>query len=169
MAPVLNLLQPVARQLHIRSIDIANNVFQLHTKLTVALLIAGCALHSGVEFVGLSIDCAQSADANRKRFYDNLCWINGTYTVSTAWEGQQGVHYTALGVGALRGGGLRSSPAVAVQTWHGYYQWVNLMLLLAAALSYVPRYLWQYWEHGLMEALCKGLGRRDGRNTCSGF
>lgn len=152
-ASVLTVLRPIAKQLTIKDIDIYNHVFQLHTKLTFLLLLACSALVSAHEFFGKTIDCSGSQDRQEKRkeFYDNLCWINGTYTVASGWSGSQGVHFMAPGVNGGGGG-------EAERTYHQYYQWVNLVLFLAAMISYLPAYLWRRWERGLMKALCKGLG-----------
>lgn len=152
-ASVLSVLRPIAKQLTFKDIDIYNHVFQLHTKLTFLLLLACSALVSAHEFFGKTIDCSASGgNDKRKAFYDNLCWINGTYTVASGWHGRQGVHYTAPGVNGGHG-------ANEQRTYHQYYQWVNLVLFLAAVISHLPACLWRRWEHGLMRALCKGLGK----------
>lgn len=79
MPTIFSLLQPFASLLKSKQIDIYNNVFKLHTKITVTLLLAFSVLVSAKEYFGTPIDCLYD-NKERKDFVDNLCWINGTYT-----------------------------------------------------------------------------------------
>lgn len=45
------------------------------------------------------------------------------------------------------------------QTWHLYYQWVAVVLLVQAFFFYIPCYLWNLWEGGRLEKLVKDLGK----------
>lgn len=40
-----------------------------------------------------------------------------------------------------------------------YYQWVPLIFIIQAAISYVPAYLWKVADGGLLHKLCDNLGR----------
>lgn len=42
-----------------------------------------------------------------------------------------------------------------------YYQWIPLIFIIQAAISYVPAYLWKVAEGGLLHKLCDNLGKFD--------
>lgn len=44
------------------------------------------------------------------------------------------------------------------QTWHLYYQWVAVVLLVQAFFFYIPCYLWSVWEGGKLAKLINDLG-----------
>lgn len=41
-----------------------------------------------------------------------------------------------------------------------YYQWIPLLLLVQAVISYVPAYAWKVSECGLLHKLCDNLGMK---------
>lgn len=38
-----------------------------------------------------------------------------------------------------------------------YYQWIVIILVLQAALFYIPAFMWKIWENGRLEQLCRNL------------
>lgn len=40
-----------------------------------------------------------------------------------------------------------------------YYQWIPLLFLVQAAISYMPAYIWKVAECGLLHKLCDNLGK----------
>lgn len=161
-ASVLAILRPFGSLLRVRDVDIFDGVFKMHSKLTVLLLLAFSALVSANECFGKPMDCVGDRTGDRKAFYDNLCWINGTFTVAPVALGRSaapriGVHHVAPGVhgGGSGGGGIGGGGG---RTYHFYYQWVNVVLFAQAVICFVPAYMWKVWEHGHMRALCRGLG-----------
>lgn len=40
---------------------------------------------------------------------------------------------------------------------HNYYQWVTLVLIAQAAITYLPTFLWRAWEGGRIKSLVTGL------------
>lgn len=55
------------------------------------------------------------------------------------------------------------------QTWHLYYQWVAVVLLIQAFFFYIPWYLWNVWEGGRLEKLVKDLGEFPARYVYTGW
>lgn len=56
-----------------------NNVFKLHYKFTVILLVICSVLLTSKQYFGDPIDC--DVEGARKDVIDTYCWIYGTYTI----------------------------------------------------------------------------------------
>lgn len=78
---MLGLLAPISRLLKVKDVDIYDGVFRLHTKLTVMIFLAFSALVSANEFFGKPMDCVGSDMRQVDPYFNNYCWINGTYTL----------------------------------------------------------------------------------------
>ena len=62
------------------------------------------------------------------------------------------------GVGPMRKGLLGSEDQrIGERTYHSYYQWMGVFLLLQAACFYFPHLLWKACEGGRIKQLCKDL------------
>ncbi|KAL1431957.1 hypothetical protein MTO96_013711 [Rhipicephalus appendiculatus] len=127
---------------------IDNNVFRLHYKATVCILIAFSILVTGRQYIGDPIDCI-SKDAVPPNLLDTFCWIHTTFSLTDAWHKKVGVQVPYPGVDKYTPGEKR--------VYHAYYQWVCFVLFLQAVLFYVPRYFWKAVEGGRVKNLILGL------------
>ncbi|XP_015920181.1 innexin inx2 [Parasteatoda tepidariorum] len=123
-------------------------VFRLHSRWTVLILLCCSILLSCRQHFGDPIHCLQR-DVARIKALENFCWIHGTYILPHAWNGTVGVHIPHPGIDSY----VRGQNKV----YHGYYQWVAIVLFLQGVLFYLPRYLWRCWESGVIRALSLNL------------
>lgn len=77
-----NALKPIAGLLKNKDVDIYNNVFKLHTKITVFLLIIFSLIVSMTQYFGDPVECI--TDSKYKESFDVYCWVHGTYISKTA-------------------------------------------------------------------------------------
>ncbi|KAL3205634.1 hypothetical protein MRX96_052959 [Rhipicephalus microplus] len=92
---------------------IDNNVFRLHYKATVCILIAFSILVTGRQYIGDPIDCI-SKDAVPPNLLDTFCWIHTTFSLTDAWHKKVGVQVPYPGVDKYTPGEKR--------VYHAYYQ-----------------------------------------------
>lgn len=134
--------------LKLDSVCIDNNIFRLHYKATVIILIAFSLLVTSRQYIGDPIDCI--VDEIPLNVMDTYCWIYSTFTVPKMLDGKVGTDVAHPGV----------SPHVPGKDeikYHKYYQWVCFVLFFQAILFYVPRYLWKTWEGGRIKMLVMEL------------
>ena len=116
------------------------------SRLTVGFLLVFSALTSSRHFFGDPIHCHLDHDAISMKVFESYCWMSSTYTlvVDNREDNSSLLHG---GVGPGRGredlGNLH----------HNYYQWVGLLLVLQAALTYVPWAAWKWAEGGRVGGL----------------
>ncbi|KAK4304115.1 hypothetical protein Pmani_023940 [Petrolisthes manimaculis] len=137
--------------LKVDGISIDNNIFRLHYKATVFVLIAASLLLTQTQYFGDPIDCiVEGVDQD---VVDTYCWIHATYTHPSLTSGEVGVDVAHSGVG----------PSVSAEgqkhevKQHKYYQWVTFFVVLQAIFFYVPRCLWKMAEGGKMKMLVTDL------------
>lgn len=82
----MDFLNSLKALLKVEKIHIDNNVFKLHYKVTVILLVVFSILLSSKQYFGDPIDC--DVDGGRKDFMDTYCWIYGTYVVKKTLKGK---------------------------------------------------------------------------------
>ncbi|XP_046399473.1 innexin inx2 [Ischnura elegans] len=133
--------------LKLDSVCIDNNVFRLHYKATVIILIAFSLLVTSRQYIGDPIDCI--VDEINPNVMDTYCWIHSTYTIPDRINGKVGIEVPHPGVGPDGSG--------EELKYHKYYQWVCFVLFFQAILFYVPRYLWKTWEGGRIKMLVLDL------------
>ncbi|KAF6205910.1 hypothetical protein GE061_020086 [Apolygus lucorum] len=134
--------------LRIDSVCIDNNVFRLHYKATVIILVAFSLLVTSRQYIGDPIDCI--VDEIPLNVMDTYCWIYSTFTIPNRLTGTVGKDVVQPGVGSHVQGEDE-------QKYHKYYQWVCFVLFFQAMLFYVPRYLWKTWEGGRIKMLVLDL------------
>nr|NVI75124.1 innexin 2 [Cucujiformia] len=127
---------------------IDNNVFRLHYKATVIVLVAFSLLVTSRQYIGDPIDCI--VDEIPADVMDTYCWISATYTVPNRLTGRVGIDIAQPGVASHVDGKDEVK-------YHKYYQWVCFALFFQAMLFYVPRYLWKTWEGGRIKMLVLDL------------
>ncbi|CAH1176180.1 unnamed protein product [Phaedon cochleariae] len=134
--------------LKIDQVCIDNNIFRLHYKATVIILIAFSLLVTSRQYIGDPIDCI--VDEIPLNVMDTYCWIYSTFTVPNRLVGRIGQDIVQPGVGSHTDGKDEVK-------YHKYYQWVCFVLFFQAMLFYVPRYLWKTWEGGRIKMLVLDL------------
>ncbi|KAF7400997.1 hypothetical protein HZH66_006181 [Vespula vulgaris] len=133
--------------LKLDSVCIDNNVFRLHYKATVIVLIAFSLLVTSRQYIGDPIDCI--VDEIPPHVMDTYCWIYSTFTIPN----RGGV----VGMDVVQPGVRSHVEGVDDIKYHKYYQWVCFTLFFQAILFYVPRYLWKTWEGGRIKMLMLDL------------
>jgi hypothetical protein len=134
--------------LKIDSVCIDNNVFRLHYKATVIILVAFSLLVTSRQYIGDPIDCI--VDEIPLHVMDTYCWIYSTFTIPNRLGGTIGKDIIQPGVASH----VEGEDEVK---HHKYYQWVCFVLFFQAMLFYVPRYLWKTWEGGRIKMLVLDL------------
>ncbi|XP_046984394.1 innexin inx2 [Schistocerca americana] len=134
--------------LKLDSVCIDNNLFRLHYKATVIILIAFSLLVTSRQYIGDPIDCI--VDEIPLAVMDTYCWIYSTFTIPNRLNGKIGLEVAHPGVGAHVAGKDEVK-------YHKYYQWVCFVLFFQAILFYIPRYLWKTWEGGRIKMLVLDL------------
>lgn len=134
--------------LKIDSVCIDNNVFRLHYKVTVIILIAFSLVVTSRQYIGDPIDCI--VDEIPLNVMDTYCWIYSTFTVPDRLGGRIGKDVVQPGVGSH----VEGEDEVR---YHKYYQWVCFVLFFQAMFFYLPRYLWKMWEAGRLKMLALDL------------
>lgn len=129
-----------------------SSIFRLHYQFTVVILIGASVLLSAAEFFGNPIDCLTNiAQANVINTY---CWIHSTFTIQDYYL-RETTHEAPPGVGPPRS--YDEEEMEARWRFHNYYQWVVFFLFFQAALCYVPKFVWNNCEGGLMHTIGEGL------------
>jgi innexin len=134
--------------LKLDQVCIDNNVFRLHYKATVIILIAFSLLVTSRQYIGDPIDCI--VDEIPLNVMDTYCWIYSTFTIPNRLTGIAGKDVAQPGVGSH----VEGEDEVK---YHKYYQWVCFVLFFQAILFYIPRYLWKTWEGGRIKMLVLDL------------
>lgn len=133
--------------LKLDSVCIDNNVFRLHYKATVIILVAFSLLVTSRQYIGDPIDCI--VDEIPLPVMDTYCWIYSTFTIPNRLGGRPGIDVAHPGVSTHN-----ENDEIK---YHKYYQWVCFVLFFQAILFYVPRYLWKTWEGGRIKMLVLDL------------
>ncbi|XKL67396.1 hypothetical protein PGB90_002887 [Kerria lacca] len=134
--------------LKIDSICIDNNIFRLHYKVTVIILIAFSLIVTSRQYIGDPIDCI--VDEIPLNVMDTYCWIYSTFTIPNRLGGRIGKDVVQPGVSSH----VEGEDEVK---YHKYYQWVCFVLFFQAMFFYLPRYLWKMWEAGRLKMLALDL------------
>lgn len=134
--------------LKIDSVCIDNNIFRLHYKATVIILVAFSLLVTSRQYIGDPIDCI--VDDVPLNIMDTYCWIYSTFTIPNRLGGRIGKDVVQPGVASH----VEGEDEVK---YHKYYQWVCFVLFFQAMFFYLPRYMWKTWEGGRIKMLVLDL------------
>lgn len=93
--------------LKIDAVCIDNNIFRLHYKATVIILVAFSLLVTSRQYIGDPIDCI--VDEIPLNVMDTYCWIYSTFTVPNRMLGRVGQDVVQPGWPATRTGRTRLS------------------------------------------------------------
>lgn len=148
--------------LKLEKVHTDNNVFKLHYKVTVALLLAFSLLLTSKQYFGNPIECDISSSNLDKGFVNNYCWIFGTFTVEETVSGKKFFFSLKKTIKVHIYPSDQNLPGLGTGDYgqfHHYYQWVCLIFALQAAFFYLPRYLWSTWEGGRLGQLIDDLSK----------
>ena len=133
-------------------------IFQLHSKITVGILLVSFILVSTYDYIDSSaIQCMGDKKIGiSARTLNTYCWFSSTYTVPRHWTGTQGKTNLDWGVGI--------SSEEDDRVYHAYYQWVPYCLIFLTLLFSLPYFLWKtsYADH--ITNLTNGLEMEKGKN-----
>ena len=145
---MLDIFGSVKGFLKLDSVNIDNNIFRLHYKLTVIMLIIFSLIVTSRQYIGDPIHC--TAKGVPEKVMDSYCWTHSTFTIPDRMTSDVvGFDVAHPGVGPQRQGDSVK--------YHKYYQWVCFVLFFQALLFYIPRFLWKTWEAGRMKTLAHNL------------
>ncbi|KAI8040218.1 innexin inx4 [Drosophila gunungcola] len=145
-------VKPLSKYLQFKSVHIYDAIFTLHSKCTVALLLACTFLLSSKQYFGDPIQCVKQKDVDIAMDYiHSYCWIYGAYMQDNVTLAP------SRRVNALlecRPDVVGRQVAPENRRYIRYYQWVVLVLLLESFVFYLPAFLWKIWEGGRLKHLC---------------
>lgn len=148
---MLNIFAPLKGVLKRHAVNIDNTVFVLHYRATVLMLIAFCIAVSSNQYIGDPIHCIKPSNYIPPAVINAFCWIHATFSLPKAFSGVIDSEVPHPGVD-------KTEPGDSI-VLHAYYQWVAFMLILQAALFYVPRWLWKSWEGNKLMLLKSDLNK----------
>lgn len=85
MQIMIDFLNSFKSLIKLEKIHTDNNIFKLHYKFTVIMLIVFSILLTSKQYFGDPINC--DFEAVRKDVIDTYCWIYGTYIVHKTLSG----------------------------------------------------------------------------------
>lgn len=130
------------------TVTIDNVVFRLYTQYTfVALLALSVVVLAHSYFVD-PIDCV-SGDNVPWSVLDSVCYVQGTFSVASAWDKQVGVQVPYPGI--------ENYSPTETRIYHRLYRWVGWSLLVQALVFFMPGYLWRCCERGTVKTIIKKL------------
>ncbi|XP_020296871.1 innexin inx1 [Pseudomyrmex gracilis] len=142
------LLAGLGQYLKRQEVGTDSMVFRMHNIFTTVLLFTCSVILTATQYVGNPITCL--VEGLPKQAVNTYCWITSTFTMPDAFDRQVGLEVAHPGVANDFGD-------VEARKYYTYYQWVCFVLFFQALFCYVPQWLWNNWEGGLMQALVMGL------------
>lgn len=152
-----SILKDVKNHFQPRKVFIDNAVFQLHYRWTFALLVASSILAISNQYVN-DIDCMVEG-APSGSVIQSYCWILGTFTIPSQLTTSRNVIYPGVTspTASNTSNDITASKDSEDETFHAWYQWVSLILMLQALMSYFPHYLWKVLEGGKLAMIMEGI------------
>ncbi|KAK9883601.1 hypothetical protein WA026_001776 [Henosepilachna vigintioctopunctata] len=158
---MIDFVNSVKSLLKIETVRTDNNLFKLHYKFTVIMLVVFSILLTSKQYFGDPISCDVGGSKPGKDVIELFCWIHGTYIVSNTLNdtelpglsNEYEKHLSNFVENTL----FSQSHDPTQLIWQKYYQWVCIMFCFQALLFYIPRYIWKSWEGGRINLLVKDL------------
>jgi len=147
---MFDVFGPVKELLSLDPICIDNNIFRLHYKATVIVLITCSLLVTSRQYIGDPIDCIVDPDVPQN-VMDTYCWIHSTFSIPNRYEDRNEVGKD------VPHPNVRPEEEGEERVYHKYYQWVCFTLFFQAIVFYVPRYLWKVSESGRVNMLVQDM------------
>ncbi|XP_046415595.1 innexin inx1 [Neodiprion virginianus] len=127
-------------------------VFRMHNIFTTVLLLTFSLIITATQYVGNPIACIVESGL-RKNAINTFCWITSTFTMPDAFNRQVGKEVAHPGIG-------NDFNDESARKYYTYYQWVCFVLFFQAIMCYVPQWLWNTWENGLMRSIVMGMNHQ---------
>lgn len=140
------LLKNIRKILQFQEVKTCGFIFRAHSSFTTAILLTFSLVITAKEYVGSPIECITQHQP--ESFINTYCWIQSTYTMPNAYLQQVGKNIPHHGIANDNG---------EEGKYHNYYQWVCFALFGQAALCYLPKVIWDYFEGGFLRLLVEGL------------
>lgn len=87
---MIDLFMPFRSFLKFENVCTDNNVFRMHYKLTVIVLLVFTLLVTSKQFFGDPIHCMSDSEKDGdKEAINSYCWIYGTYTLKSKLVGKR--------------------------------------------------------------------------------
>ena len=131
LEPIQRFFQPKDRA------DISNTSFTLH-KWTAVVLLSFSILTTSSQMFGDPIHCHLDHNTISQDVFEAFCWMSSTHTMAV--DSNSSHLHSGVGQGLGREDERNS--------FHSYYQWVSLFLVLQAAACYTPWGAWKRAEDG---------------------
>jgi len=153
---VVAALSEIKKFLQIKSrADVSTRILKLH-KLSSALLLTCSILTTFRQHFGSNIHCMLGGGSIPLPMYESYCFMAGTYTLPKLISNSSSlvprfsgdITTTYHGVSTGIGGGVEDGTV-----FHNYYQWVPLLLVIQAAMFYLPWGVWKAVEGGRVAKL----------------
>ncbi|EFN83092.1 innexin inx1 [Harpegnathos saltator] len=145
---MLKLLGSLSQYLKSSPIKTESMLFRMHNKLTAVMLLACSAILTATQYVGSPISCI--VQGLPEHVVNTYCWITSTFTMPDAYFRQVGKEVAHPGVSNDFGD-------FSARKYYTYYQWVCFALFFQGVLCWLPQWLWNAWENGLMETIVMGM------------
>lgn len=85
MIAFIKSFEPFKSIIKLNDIHTDNNIFKLHYKFSVTLLMLFCILLTSKLIIGEQIDCYSNTNMD-KNFANTYCWIHATYVLNTTFS-----------------------------------------------------------------------------------
>lgn len=146
---ITDLFADIAGLIKPDKVTIDNVVFQLHSKITVTMLIAFSIIVTTVQYFGDPIECYSTSESVPSGLLNTFCWITTTFSIPSSWRKLVGQDVPYPGVGSA----LDEEDHV----YHTYYQWVCFALYIQALGFAVPSFLWKMLAEDKITSLVMDL------------
>ena len=130
---MLDLIGSLSGFLKLNTISIDNNIFRLHYKATVIVLLAASIIVTQKQYFGDPIDCI--VDGVDQDIMDTYCWIHSTYSLLDKYDETRLYEENSVGLPKYRGdvplqglGQKCTQEGCKKIRYHSYYQWVTFFL-----------------------------------------
>ncbi|AAS79819.1 innexin Vnx-b7 [Ichnoviriform fugitivi] len=133
--------------LKVQAVNIDTNVFRLHYKLTVIVLLVLWLLITSRQFFGNYMECYFPDYPTIS--LNTYCYIHSTFLVKPSEKNPARQSLPHPGVSGQREGDTLK--------FYSYYQWLFVVLFVQAVFFYLPHHVWKVWEGGLMKTLAVDL------------
>lgn len=154
-------------------ITIDSGMFRIQTVLTTVLLLTFSLIITARQYVGSPIQCIVKGVPSDP--VNTYCWATSTYTIpkivsaaASSYSAKTSPKTAAKttpkefrpnhpypGIAPDHGGSNNA------RVYHSYYQWVCFVLFFQGLLSYLPKWLWNHLEGGLISSLMAGMTRQQ--------
>ncbi|CAL4122737.1 unnamed protein product [Meganyctiphanes norvegica] len=121
-------------------------------RLSMLLTLTGCVLVTARNYIGDNISCITGFKDQEHKAIENYCFIASTFTIIDL--GSDEAPHPGVGPIPIKEeceDGAEDCDTEDNLRRHAYYQWVPMVLLLQAAIYYLPKFLWDQRDKGLFK------------------